>query len=74
MTLLALGPLTNLALAIRLAPDIVGKVQEVVMMGGSFGQQNTVAEFNARSCIIKHLGMRFKLNQRLFNEYRFDLE
>ncbi len=48
VTLLALGPLTNLALAVRLAPDIVGKVREVVTMGGSFGQQNPVAEFNVR--------------------------
>jgi inosine-uridine nucleoside N-ribohydrolase len=48
VTLLALGPLTNLALAVRLAPDIVGKVREVVMMGGSFGEQNPMAEFNAR--------------------------
>lgn len=53
LTVLAVGPLTNLALAARLAPDIVPLVREVVAMGGAFGgednaAQATGAEFNAR--------------------------
>lgn len=52
LTVLAVGPLTNLALAVRLAPDIVPLVREVVAMGGTFGvdgaAQDTRAEFNAR--------------------------
>lgn len=36
VTLLAIGPLTNLALALRLAPDIAGRVAQVITMGGSF--------------------------------------
>ncbi|MBL8093367.1 MAG: nucleoside hydrolase [Anaerolineales bacterium] len=53
LTVLAVGPLTNLALAARLAPDIVPLVREVVTMGGAFGgeddaAQATTAEFNAR--------------------------
>jgi purine nucleosidase len=48
ITILALGPLTNLALALRLAPDIAGKVQEVVAMGGSFDSHEPAAEFNVR--------------------------
>ncbi|KEF35600.1 ribonucleoside hydrolase [Deinococcus sp. RL] len=49
VTLVATGPLTNLALAFRLAPDLPGKVREVVWMGGSTGGGNRTpaAEFNA---------------------------
>jgi inosine-uridine nucleoside N-ribohydrolase len=38
VTLLAVGPLTNLALALRAAPDIAGLVDQVVVMGGAFGE------------------------------------
>ncbi len=48
LTVLAIGPLTNLALAVRLAPDIVPLVREVVAMGGAFGGEDTGPEFNAR--------------------------
>ena len=48
VTLLAVGPLTNLALAVRLAPDIVPQVKEVISMGGSFGEPDPQPEFNAR--------------------------
>ena len=37
ITLIAVGPLTNLALALEAAPDIAGLVAEVVIMGGAFG-------------------------------------
>lgn len=46
VVILAVGPLTNLALALRLAPDIVGQVRQVVAMGGSFGQEEPEPEFN----------------------------
>lgn len=36
MSILAIGPLTNLALAFRQAPDIVPLVRRVVIMGGAF--------------------------------------
>ena len=49
ITLVASGPLTNVALAFRLAPDLPGLLREVVWMGGSTAQGNRTpaAEFNA---------------------------
>ncbi|PTM40547.1 nucleoside hydrolase [Bosea sp. 124] len=48
ITLCPLGPLTNLALAFRLAPDILPKVKRIVLMGGAIGLGNMTpaAEFN----------------------------
>ena len=40
ITLVAVGPLTNLALALEAAPDIVDLVKEVVIMGGAFGEND----------------------------------
>ncbi|MEM7041348.1 MAG: nucleoside hydrolase [Pseudomonadota bacterium] len=48
VTLCPVGPLTNIALAIRLAPDIVEKIKAIVLMGGAIGVGNVTpaAEFN----------------------------
>ena len=48
ISLVATGPLTNLALAARLEPRIVERVREVVVMGGGCHEGNwtAVAEFN----------------------------
>ncbi len=49
ITLLAVGPLTNLALAIEVDPEIVGLVDQVVVMGGNAfvpGNATPVAEAN----------------------------
>ena len=48
VSILSLGPMTNLALAVRLDPGIVPLTSEVVVMGGSFNRQNPSPEFNVR--------------------------
>jgi len=49
VTLCPLGPLTNIATAFQKAPDIIEKVQEIVLMGGAYfevGNITPAAEFN----------------------------
>ncbi|MCX8999779.1 nucleoside hydrolase [Rhizobiaceae bacterium BDR2-2] len=49
VTLIAVAPLTNLALAIREAPEIAGLVKRVILMGGAFamhGNASPAAEAN----------------------------
>src|SRR5215471_7808571 len=49
VTVLALGPMTNLALAMRLRPDIETKIKRLVFMGGNIrvsGNASPAAEFN----------------------------
>ncbi|MDO8586069.1 MAG: nucleoside hydrolase [Armatimonadota bacterium] len=49
LTLITLGPLTNVAEAIRLNPETMRRVGEIIIMGGAFrtyGNTSPVAEFN----------------------------
>ncbi len=49
VTLCPLGPLTNIATAFEKAPDIVDRVQQIVLMGGAYfevGNITPAAEFN----------------------------
>lgn len=48
VTLVPIGPLTNIAMAVRKQPSIVERVREVVLMGGGYhtGNRTAVAEFN----------------------------
>ncbi|ETX15565.1 hypothetical protein OCH239_14040 [Roseivivax halodurans JCM 10272] len=49
VTLCVLGPLTNIATALRRAPEIAGRIAEIVLMGGAYfevGNITPAAEFN----------------------------
>ena len=48
VTIVATGPLTNVAIAIKMEPKLGNKVKEIVLMGGSVDNGNTspAAEFN----------------------------
>ena len=49
VTLCPLGPLTNIATAFRRAPEIISKVEQIVLMGGAYfevGNTTPAAEFN----------------------------
>lgn len=47
-TIVALGPLTNIALLIKTYPEVKEKINQIVFMGGGFvtGNTSSVAEFN----------------------------
>ncbi len=49
VTLVPTGPLTNIATAIRRAPELVGNIREIVLMGGAMREGGNItpsAEFN----------------------------
>ncbi len=49
ITILALGPMTNVAMLIRLHPDLETRIQRIVFMGGNVhvpGNASAAAEFN----------------------------
>jgi inosine-uridine nucleoside N-ribohydrolase len=65
ITLVAIGPLTNVALAIRQEPRIVRALEEIIVMGGALrheGNTTALAEFNTyvdphAAHIVYHAGI-----------------
>ena len=51
ITVATLGPLTNIAMAIVMAPDIINNISQLVLMGGAlaYGNITPAAEFNIYS-------------------------
>ncbi|MDO5734668.1 MAG: nucleoside hydrolase [Eubacteriales bacterium] len=64
-TIIATGPLTNLAIALSLEPNIVSKIKELIVMGGGYQKANVTpyAEANfwndpeAVACVL-HSGLK----------------
>lgn len=74
VTILAVGPLTNIALALRLQPDIETKIKQIVMMGGnvrSSGNASPAAEFNFW---FDAEAARLVLRSRIPKKILFDLD
>jgi len=48
VTILAIGPLTNIALLLKTFPEVKEKIEEIVLMGGSLtrGNNGVMSEFN----------------------------
>lgn len=69
ITLVCIGPLTNLALALRLHPEIIPAIPEVILMGGAIrhgGNTSPLAEFNTycdphAAHIVFHSGLPITL-------------
>lgn len=69
VTVLALGPMTNLAMALRLRPEIERKIARLVFMGGNVhvpGNSSAAAEFNfwfdpEAASIVLRSGIREKV-------------
>ena len=69
ITLVAIGPLTNIALAVRQEPRLVHSIRELIIMGGAMrheGNTTALAEFNTyvdphAAHIVYHSGMPITL-------------
>lgn len=69
ITLLAVGPLTNIALALRREPGIIPAIKEIISMGGAIrhpGNTTPLAEFNVyvdphAAHIVYHAGVPLTL-------------
>src|SRR5579871_3816504 len=74
ITIFAVGPLTNIALALRLRPEIETKIKQIVMMGGNVrspGNASRAAEFNFW---FDAEAARLVLRSRIPKKILFDLD
>ncbi|MFO8036992.1 MAG: nucleoside hydrolase [Anaerolineales bacterium] len=69
LTIVAVGPLTNIAIALRREPEIIDAVQEIIIMGGAILHQGNVtplAEYNTyadphAAHMVYHSGLPIRL-------------
>jgi inosine-uridine nucleoside N-ribohydrolase len=87
VTILALGPMTNIAIALRMRPDLETKIKRIIWMGGNLrvpGNSTAAAEFNlwfdpeaARIVFRSRIPEKIMFgldacNKSLLNKVRFD--
>jgi len=82
VTIMPIGPCTNLAIAIRMAPEIIPLIKRVVYMGGAFdvpGNTTPAAEFNwwfdpeaARMCVRAPFADQLIVGLDVCNKYHFN--
>ncbi len=68
ITLLPIGPLTNIALLLKTYPEVKAKIREIILMGGSAsrGNKGVMSEFNIVSdpeaaYIVFHSGLKLTM-------------
>jgi len=84
VTIIPIGPCTNLAIAIRMAPEIIPLIKRVVYMGGAFdtpGNTTPAAEFNwwfdpeaAKMCVRTPFADQLIVGLDVCGKYRFNKE
>ncbi|KPK34044.1 MAG: hypothetical protein AMJ65_18930 [Phycisphaerae bacterium SG8_4] len=84
VTVMAVGPCTNLAIAIRMAPEIIPLIKRVAYMGGAFdvpGNTTPAAEFNwwfdpeaAKMCVRAGFADQLIVGLDVCEKYRFKKE
>jgi inosine-uridine nucleoside N-ribohydrolase len=82
VTVVPIGPCTNLAIAIRISPEIIPLIKRVVYMGGAFdvpGNTTPAAEFNfwfdpeaAKICVRTHFPDQLIVPLDVCEKYRFN--
>ncbi len=82
VTVMPIGPCTNLAVAIRMAPEIIPLIKRVVYMGGAFdtpGNTTPAAEFNwwfdpeaAKMCVRTPFANQLIVGLDVCEKYRFN--
>ena len=82
VTVIPIGPCTNLAIAIRMAPEIIPLIKRVVYMGGAFdspGNTTPAAEFNwwfdpeaAKMCVRAAFAEQLIVGLDVCEKYRFN--
>lgn len=82
VTVMPVGPCTNLAIAIRMAPEIIPLIKRVVYMGGAFdvpGNTTPAAEFNwwfdpeaAKMCVRAPFPDQLIVGLDVCEKYRFN--